>query len=96
MLWSWWAIMALIGLTVGAVGAWTTGAARVFMNTLAIPIVLVLTRLAFPLKASPYYLGYLLLDLLIVTVCAFAADYGVGLRLGRNDREGYREDSVGH
>jgi hypothetical protein len=96
MLWSWWAVMGLMGLILGAVGAWTTGAARVFMKTLAIPIGLVITRLFFPLKASPYYLGYLLLDLLIVTLFAFVGDYWVGLQLGRNDRDGYREDTVGH
>lgn len=96
MLWSWWALMGLMGLILGAIGAWTTGAGRVFMKTLAIPIGLVVTRLFFPLKASPYYLGYLLLDLAIVTLFAFMGDYWVGLHLGRNDRGGYREDTVGH
>jgi len=96
MLWSWWAEMAVMGFILGAIAAWTTGAARVFMQSLAIPIALVVTRLAFPLKDSPYYLAYLLLDLAIVAIAAYAGDYFVGLRLGRNDRAGYRNDTVGH
>jgi len=96
MLWLWWALMGLMGLTLGAIAAWTTGAARVFMQTLAMPIALVVTRLVFPLKDSPYYLGYLLLDLVIVALAAYAGDYLVGLKLGRSDRGGYRNDGVGH
>jgi hypothetical protein len=96
MLLPWWALMGIMGLVLGGFAAWTTGAARVFMQTLAIPIAIVVTRLAFPLKDSPYYLAYLLLDLTIVAVAAYAGDYIVGLRLGRSDRGGYRNDGVGH
>ena len=93
MIWPWWALMAIMGLMLGAFAAWTSGAARVFMQTLAIPAALVVTRLAFPRKDSPYYLVYLLLDLAIVAMTAYAGDYLLGLRLGRNDRGGYRKDS---
>ena len=96
MILSWWALMGLMGLALGAVAAWTTGAARVFMQTLAIPIAIVVTRLAFPLKASRFFLAYLVLDLAIVAVGAYVGDYLVGLRLGRSDRGGYRNDGVGH
>ena len=92
----WWALMGLMGLVLGGIAAWTTGAARVFMQTLAIPIAIVVTRPAFPLKDSRYYMAYMLLDLAIVAVAAYGGDYLTGLRLGRNDRSGFRNDSVGH
>lgn len=97
MIWMWWGGMFITGLVVGAFAAWTTDAARVFMKTLAVPLILLLTRLAlpdvFPIKNSP---GYAFIDFVIIAVAALIADYSVGLKLGRNDRAGFREDSVGH
>jgi hypothetical protein len=97
MIWTWWAGMLITGFVVGAIAAWTMDAARVFMKTLAIPLVLVASRLLwptlFPIKNTP---GYVFIDLLILAMAALVADYAIGLKLGRNDRAGYREDSVGH
>lgn len=96
MLWIWWLEMMAVGLVLGCIGAWTTNAARVFMKTLAVPLVLVLTRIAFPLKGSPYYFLYLAVDLFLIASFALLGDYLLGLKLGRHDRAGYREDAVGH
>ena len=97
MIWSWWLAMAGVGIVAGCVGAWAQQGARVFMKTLAVPVILVLSRLLFPnlypFKNGP---GYVLIDFLIIAVTGLAADYVVGLRLGRHDRGGYRSDSVGH
>ena len=97
MIWAWWGAMALTGLLLGCFGAWSTHAVRVFMKTLAIPLVLLITRLAlpqvFPVKSAPLYV---FIDLILLAVTAFGADYVVGLALGRHDRSGYRSDSVGH
>jgi hypothetical protein len=95
--WDWWGAMFVAGLVVGCIGAWTTGAARVFMKTLAVPLLILASRLAFPnvfpVKNTPLYV---FLDFLIVAVGALIGDYFLGLKLGRNDRSGYRSDSVGH
>lgn len=97
MIWEWWGVMVITGLVVGAIAAWTTDVARVFMKTLSIPVVLIASRLLwpalYPVKNTP---GYVFLDLIILAVTALIADYAVGYKLGRNDRAGYREDSVGH
>jgi hypothetical protein len=97
MLWSWWGAMFALGLVVGCVGAWTTRAARVFMKTLAVPLVLLLTRLLFfnvsPIKNTPLYV---FIDFVILASSGLLADYLLGLKLGRHDRHGFREDSVGH
>ena len=96
MILSWWALMGLMGLLMGAFAAWSLGAMRVFMQTIALPLAILVTRLAFPLKDSKWYLGYVVLDLVIVYVAAFIGDYLLGLGLGRSDREGFRKDPVGH
>jgi len=88
--------MGLMGFSLGAIAAWTTGAKRVFMHTLAVPIAIVISRVAFPLKESHWYVAYVVADFAIVYLAAFIGDYLMGLRLGRNDRGGYRNDSVGH
>ena len=97
MIWPWWGAMFVVGLLVGCIGAWATNATRVFMKTLAVPLVLIVTRLAwpnlFPIKSTPLYV---FLDLVILAVAAFLGDYFLGLRLGRHGRDGYRTDSVGH
>jgi hypothetical protein len=96
MLWTWWLEMVCVGLILGCIGAWTMNAARVFMKTLAVPIALVLTRFFFPLKGSPYYFAYLCLDLFLIASFGLLGDYLLGLKLGRHDRAGYRDDAVGH
>ena len=88
--------MVIVGLVLGCIGAWTVNAARVFMKTLAVPLAIVVTRYCFPLRSSPYYVAYLCLDLFLVATFALLGDYLLGLRLGRNDRSGYRDDAVGH
>ena len=88
--------MAIVGLGLGAVGAWSQGAYRVFMTTLAIPLALVVTRIWFPEKDSPWYFGYLMIDLSIVAVTALSADWLVGMKLGHTDKKGYREDLTPH
>lgn len=97
MIWMWWSGMFVVGLLIGAIAAWTTDAGRVFMKTLAVPLVLILTRLVwpdvYPIKNAPLYV---FLDFLIIAIAALITDYAVGLKLGRNDRAGYRHDSVGH
>lgn len=97
MIWQWWGWMVVVGVVIGSVGAWSVNAARVFMKTLAVPLVLLFTRLAlpniYPAKNAP---PYILIDFLIIAVVGFVTDYFVGLKLGRHDRAGYRSDSVGH
>jgi hypothetical protein len=89
--------MLLLGLAVGGVGAWSTGAGRVFMKTLAVPLIVVLTRVAwpalYPIKNTPLYA---FLDFLLLAIGAFLGDYFLGLKLGRHGRDGFRGDSVGH
>ena len=97
MVWTWWTGMIVAGLLLGCVGAWTQDAARVFMKTLSIPLVLFASRLLplpdFPQKNAPLTIG---IDIFLLAVFALVTDYLLGVRLGRNDRQGYREDSVGH
>ena len=97
MLWPWWAGMFAVGLIIGAVAAWATGGRRFIMSTLAAPVTVVLSRLLlpdlFPIKNSPLYV---FIDLIVIAAAAITTDYLVGLKLGRNDRAGYRGDSVGH
>ena len=97
MIWPWWGAMVVVGLIVGCVGAWTQGIKRVFMKTLAVPLVLLLSRLLlpglYPLKNTP---TYLFLDFILIAISALSSDYFLGLKLGRHDRAGYRSDSVGH
>ncbi len=97
MIWSWWGTMFVVGLAVGCVAAWSTNATRVFMKTLAVPLIILLTRLAwpnvFPIKSTPLYV---FADFLLLAIGAFLGDYFLGLKLGRHGRDGYRGDSVGH
>jgi hypothetical protein len=97
MIWPWWGAMFVTGLVVGGIAAWTTHGARVFMKTLAVPLIVLVTRLVwpnlFPIKSTPLYV---FLDFLILAVGALVGDYWLGLKLGRHDRGGYRGDSVGH
>lgn len=97
MLWLWWSGMAAVGLALGCLGAWSVGAARVFMKTLAVPLTLAASRLLFPrwypLKNSPFYV---LIDYLLIACFGLISDYCLGLYLGRHDRAGFRSDSVGH
>lgn len=92
MLWTWWGIMAVTGLLLGVVGAISTGRARVFMKTLSIPLVVALSRLLtpglFPEKNTAIYL---FVDFFLVAVTALITDYLFGLKLGRNDKAGYRQ-----
>ncbi len=94
-MWIWWGQMALMGLGLGAVAAWSQNALRVFMKTLAIPATLVVVRLLAASKA-PGGAWYVFADFVIISLMALVADYLIGLMLGRNDREGFRHDSVGH
>lgn len=97
MIWHWWGMMGAVGFVVGCVAAWTTNAPRVFMKTLAAPLALAASRLfwpdVYPIKNSPLYV---FIDFVILAISAFVGDYLLGLRLGRNGRDGYRHDSVGH
>src|SRR5438270_14059010 len=97
MIWPWWGAMCLVGILVGCIGAWTTGGSRVFMKTLAVPLILLVTRLAlpnvYPIKNTPLYV---FIDFVLIAGTGFIADYYVGLKLGRHGRDGYRTDSVGH
>ena len=96
-LYAWWLILIGTGLLVGALGAWTTQAARVFMKTLGVPLVLVVMHLLlppnFPARTN---IWLILLDIVLFAPFALLGDYIVGLLLGRHDRAGYRSDSVGH
>ncbi len=89
--------MFIVGLLVGCIAAWTTDGPRVFMKTLAVPLLLLATRLAFPnylpIRNSALYV---FLDFVILAIGALVGDYLLGLKLGRHDRGGYRNDSVGH
>lgn len=89
--------MTLIGFLTGCLAAWSNDGIRLFMKTLAIPILIVLSRLLFqhflPVKNS---YGYAFIDFVILALMALVGDYFVGMKLGRNDAHGYREDSVGH
>ncbi len=91
----WWLAMAGIGLAIGAIGAWSQDALRVFIKTLGIPLVLLVIRWIFAQRA-PGGFGMIFLDLLIIEATAFCSDYVVGLLLGRHGRDGMRQDSVGH
>lgn len=95
MMWYWWGQMLLVGLCLGGVAAWSQNAPRVFMKTLAIPLTLVIARLLAPptVKGGP---GYIFADFVLLSLAALVGDYLLGLKLGRNDREGFRHDSVGH
>lgn len=97
MLWSWWIAICGVGFCVGCIGAWSRNATRVFMKTLAIPLILGLSRLfwpnLYPIKNSPVYV---FIDFVLLAVMALLGDYLVGLKLGRHDRQGYRSESVGH
>lgn len=97
LIWNWWGAMFMAGLLLGCAGAWSTQAARVFIRTLGGPVLLVLARLAwpnvYPIKNSPLYV---FLDFLILATAAAIADYYLGMKLGRNGRDGFRTDSVGH
>ncbi len=91
----WWIAMACLGLVIGAVGAWSQDALRVFIKTLGIPAVLLVVRLLFAHDAPGGYV-MIFLDLVIIETTAFCSDYIVGLKLGRHGRDGMRNDSVGH
>ena len=95
MMWLWWGQMVLVGLCLGAVAAWSQNALRVFMKTLAIPLTLVVARLLAPATARGGAV-YIFADFVILSLSALVADYLLGLKLGRNDRDGFRHDSVGH
>lgn len=94
-MWIWWGQMALLGFGLGAVAAWSQNALRVFMKTLAVPLVLVIARLLAPASVHGGA-GYIFADFVILSLAALVGDYLIGLKLGRNDREGFRHDSVGH
>ena len=94
-MWIWWGQMALVGLCLGGVAAWSQNALRVFMKTLAIPLVLLVARLLAPASVRGGA-WYIFADFVIISLSALLADYLLGLKLGRNDREGFRHDSVGH
>ncbi len=97
MIWGWWGGLFTVGLLVGFLGAWSSGGARVFVKTLAIPLILGFTRLAMPNTAPvKNSMGYLFVDFAIMAVAALLGDYALGLKLGRHDRTGHRGDSVGH
>ena len=95
MMWMWWGQMLLVGLCLGGVAAWSQNAPRVFMKTLAIPLTLVVARLLAPAGVRGGA-GYIFADFVLLSVAALVGDYLLGLKLGRNDREGFRHDSVGH
>ena len=95
MLWSWWAAMGLVGLVIGFAAAWSQSAWRVFWKTIAAPVVLLASRLLWPetTRNTPLLV---FTDFVILSLAALLGDYLLGLRLGRNDRAGYRHDKVGH
>src|SRR5579871_3841453 len=93
LIWPWWGAMFGVGLGVGCLGAWSQNAVRVFMKTLAVPLIVLLSRLAlphlYPIKGSGLYV---VIDFVIIAVAALIADYFLGLKLGRHDKRGYRSD----
>ena len=97
MLWTWWGGMIFSGLLGGAIAAWASPGWRLAIRTLAPPLLLIAPRLLwpdlYPIKNTPLYV---FIDLVLIALSAALADYAVGLKLGRNDRAGYRHDSLGH
>ncbi len=97
MIWIWWGAMVLVGFLTGCFTSWSKGGVRVFLKTLGIPILIILSRLIFysvlPIKNS---LIFAFIDFVILSAFGLLGDYVVGLRLGRNDKHGFREDPVGH
>ncbi len=97
LLWAWWGWMAVLGLGMGLLAALSQGAGRVFMKTLAVPVVIVALRLLLPgLYPAKNSAPYAVLDYAIIAVTGLIGDYLLGLKLGRHDRAGFRSDSVGH
>ncbi|HLI47972.1 MAG TPA: hypothetical protein VKV18_04680 [Chthonomonas sp.] len=94
--WEWWFALACTGFVIGGITAWATGGLRVFLYTLAVPIVLLIAHLFFSRYAPPTYLLWVGLEYLLMIVMACFGDYLFGLKLGRNGPDGYRHDSVGH
>ena len=96
-MWGWWGVMLLIGFLTGCFTAWSKGAVRLLMKTLSIPVILVLSRVLFysrlPFQNSFLNAG---IDFVLLSSMALTGDYIVGLKLGRVDKHGYRDDSVGH
>ena len=95
MMWMWWGQMALAGLCLGGVAAWSQNALRVFMKTLAAPLLLLALRMLAPASVKNGAI-YIFADFVILSLAALLGDYLVGWKLGRSDREGFRRDSVGH
>lgn len=93
----WWVIIVGVGVLLGGIGAWATGGTRVFLRTLAPPVILIALSLVFTSFAPPLSRFWpLLAGLLTLTVTAFASDYCIGFLLGRHGKDGFRADSVGH
>ena len=85
------------GLVVGCIGAWTTQAARVFMKTLAMPLMLLVMHLLLPRDfPGPLQSVADVLDIVLFAGAALLGDYVLGLMLGRHDKAGFRSDTVGH
>ncbi|MDE2126690.1 MAG: hypothetical protein KGJ62_08875 [Armatimonadetes bacterium] len=85
------------GLLLGAVTAWSQAGWRVFLRTAGLAAVVVLAVMLAPAgarwRASPFLLVG---AIAVASSMALAGDYLAGLVLHRNDKRGYRHDSVGH
>ena len=82
------------GLLIGCLGAWATNGWRLFFTALGTPVLLFCHHLVF--TPTSYSVWHVIRDYILMLVSAYIADYMLGLKLGRNDKAGYRSDSVGH
>ena len=91
------AAAAAAGLILGAVTAWSQAGWRVFLRTAGLAGVVVLAVMLVP-ASSPWRSSPLLLvgAIVVAASMSLAGDYLAGRLLHRNDKRGYRHDSVGH
>ncbi len=96
-MWQWYSIVFLTGAVLGSIAAWRANATRVFIRTLGLPLALILLRTLLPntIHGTTSLLP-LIGDYALLVVSAILGDYSVGLKLGRHDAKGYRDDAVGH
>jgi hypothetical protein len=93
----WYSLVFGTGLLVGGVAAWGGNALRVFMRSLGLPLALIALRLLTPASLHGENAPFrLFIDYMILAASGFLGDYVIGLKLGRHDARGYRDDSVGH
>lgn len=89
----WWLAIAAAGLFLGGATAATSEGVRLYAKTIGAPLALRLLYVCLPERMhgeSTFLRAFL--EYVTLIAFAFAGDYIVGRKLGKNDAKGYREE----